>query len=506
LRAPFACYRNARRCAFLAALLLWSLIAAGTASASGTGAAFCNAYGGVSTSGASIDNVYPCADPDINDEFGYQCVEFSVRFESAVYGEAKVGGPGRDVVSELHSQDVVPIESTGPGNLPEPGDVVSMWGNAEQESVGHTGVVASVNVSGGNGTITFYDENGSLSGGHSVGTDTIYVSNWELSVHWSTPYHYTSFDWTTQAGGPPPPPPKASGDLNGDGKSDIAWYDGGNIVGMLSEANKPLSHWEILAGPAVGDSKLGPPVWAGVGDFTGDGMDDIAWYDGTNIVGLMSEPGKPLSHWEILAGPAVGDSKLGPPVWAGVGDYNGDGKDDIAWYDGTNIVGLMSEPGKPLSHWEYLAGPAVGDSELGPPEWAGSGDFPYTDGGNAMPLRFTADSPVATATVGTPYSYTLASSGTPAPTFSLASGQLPAGLTLNASAGTLSGTPTSAGVFTFTIRATNSMWPGILTPTLTIAVTSATQTSGAPSNGQASSSGLGGGATQTPSSVLLTGK
>lgn len=60
--------------------------------------------------------------------------------------------------------------------------------------------------------------------------------------------------------------------------------------------------------------------------------------------------------------------------------------------------------------------------------------------------------------VGVSYSQTSNVSGFPLPTFALASGSLPPGLTLNTSNGTVSGTPTTEGVYTFTITATN--WVG----------------------------------------------
>jgi hypothetical protein len=84
--------------------------------------------------------------------------------------------------------------------------------------------------------------------------------------------------------------------------------------------------------------------------------------------------------------------------------------------------------------------------------------------------EFTADNPPEAATVGSPYTYTFVATGIPQPEFSLASGALPAGIELNSATGELSGTPTAAGTFTFTIKASNGVSPEAVTPTLTIKV------------------------------------
>jgi Putative Ig domain len=101
---------------------------------------------------------------------------------------------------------------------------------------------------------------------------------------------------------------------------------------------------------------------------------------------------------------------------------------------------------------------------------------PVAEGSGFVPAAptFTADSPPTTDIVGAPYTYTFAASGSPAPTFSVNSGSLPNGLTLDSTTGTLSGTPTKAGGFTFTIEAANGVTPAAVSPSITITVTAQT--------------------------------
>jgi hypothetical protein len=77
---------------------------------------------------------------------------------------------------------------------------------------------------------------------------------------------------------------------------------------------------------------------------------------------------------------------------------------------------------------------------------------------------FTFQSPPLTVTTtglpddgyGQPYSATLATSGTGSDTWSVTSGALPAGLTLDPGSGVISGTPTSAGPSSFAVSATDT--------------------------------------------------
>lgn len=84
----------------------------------------------------------------------------------------------------------------------------------------------------------------------------------------------------------------------------------------------------------------------------------------------------------------------------------------------------------------------------------------------------TAPGSLPDAIIGVPYSFTFQSSGGITPiNWTLASGPLPAGLTLNSN-GTLRGTPTSMGSFTFTIQAADGSSPS-QTITINVAIKSA---------------------------------
>jgi hypothetical protein len=64
------------------------------------------------------------------------------------------------------------------------------------------------------------------------------------------------------------------------------------------------------------------------------------------------------------------------------------------------------------------------------------------------------DNTLATPILGRAYSDSV--SATNSPTYSVSSGTLPTGLSLNASTGAVTGTPTAVGPFTFTIIASNA--------------------------------------------------
>lgn len=114
-------------------------------------------------------------------------------------------------------------------------------------------------------------------------------------------------------------------------------------------------------------------------------------------------------------------------------------------------TGVIS--GTPAVAGTYTVVISATDSTSGGGPYAGSRSYSFTVG---APTISIAPSTLPAATAGTPYSQTMTASGGTSPyDYSLVAGTLPTGITL-ASAGSLAGTPTSPGNFTFTIRATDS--------------------------------------------------
>jgi len=94
---------------------------------------------------------------------------------------------------------------------------------------------------------------------------------------------------------------------------------------------------------------------------------------------------------------------------------------------------------------------------------------------SAAPPTITSSAPPS-GTFGTAYSHTFTAIGTTPITWSITSGTAPAGLSLDAMTGVLSGTPSSVGTFNFTLQAANGTLPNATQP-VTLTINKANQSS-----------------------------
>lgn len=140
-----------------------------------------------------------------------------------------------------------------------------------------------------------------------------------------------------------------AGDFNGDGRDDLLWRNTqtGAISNWLGSSN---GDWVVNDAAAL-TTALASENFVGIGDFNGDGRDDIVTVFNSGSVGSYTlsfvlpngalEPEDPFTGFGI------------PLDWqiAGVGDFNGDGRDDLLWRN--SVTGAVS-------NWLYAGGLGTG--------------------------------------------------------------------------------------------------------------------------------------------------
>jgi murein DD-endopeptidase MepM/ murein hydrolase activator NlpD len=135
-----------------------------------------------------------------------------------------------------------------------------------------------------------------------------------------------------------------AGDFNGDGKDYIAimygYDDGSTMIHVListgTSFSRPIQNWFIEPNPGwYNANNVGDRIVAG--DFNGDGKDDIAimygYDDGRTMIHVFISTGTsfnmPFQNWFVENNPGwYNANNVGDRMVAG--DLNGDGKDDIA--------------------------------------------------------------------------------------------------------------------------------------------------------------------------------
>ncbi|MFB7917355.1 FG-GAP-like repeat-containing protein, partial [Streptomyces sp. NPDC056061] len=190
-------------------------------------------------------------------------------------------------------------------------------------------------------------------------------------------------EWVQQVRALPRESQVVSGDFNKDGKEDIAaFYDNGTspegrnrvslfaFYGTGSGFGEPKKVWSTPGGFTYGASKLV------AGDFDGDGRDDIAvFYDGgTSDTGRVSSLYTFTSTGTGFSSPRKTWTSSGSFNWDASkvtsGDYNGDGKDDIAVLYNTG----KSADGKFVTTIYTFNGTATG-FDAPRKTWTSSGSF-----------------------------------------------------------------------------------------------------------------------------------
>jgi hypothetical protein len=133
-----------------------------------------------------------------------------------------------------------------------------------------------------------------------------------------------------------------AGDFDGDGKKDLFIFNGANwsttYLGLLHSTGTELSGYARHDGSVPGWT-LSSGDHAFVGDFDGDGMADLYMSNTTNwgspFLGMFRSDGWGLSAVKVFQDYLPGWSMSSGDQFY-VGDFNGDRKDDLYVFNGTN--------------------------------------------------------------------------------------------------------------------------------------------------------------------------
>ncbi len=141
-----------------------------------------------------------------------------------------------------------------------------------------------------------------------------------------------------------------SGDFNGDGRTDSLFYYAGNGDFWFGLSDGTQLNWSRAANVAVQFPKtfggfLGASDAFYPGDFNGDGKEDILLYSGSDgNFWLGTSNGTTLTFTNVSASGGFGNLLDGKHSIR-IGDYNGDGKTDVGFYsapDGNWWLGISS--------------------------------------------------------------------------------------------------------------------------------------------------------------------
>ena len=124
--------------------------------------------------------------------------------------------------------------------------------------------------------------------------------------------------------------PNVFGDFNGDGRTDLLWE-------LWTPTDRAVSIWLATStgdfvlsphDPFTAFARSNPNVWL-AGDFDGNGRDEVLWwdYDSGMVGSWQAQAGGDL---QIDFNNVVGRASSGWVV-LDTGDFNGDGRDDLLW-------------------------------------------------------------------------------------------------------------------------------------------------------------------------------
>jgi hypothetical protein len=228
-------------------------------------------------------------------------------------------------------------------------------------SAANDAVTQAASLGFGAGTVVYYDMEGYGSGYRSAALT--FMSNWTSQLHAKG---YRSGIYSSSSSGITDLANNISSYTMPDVIDDALW----NGVANTADPNIPATVWvnhqrvhqysgghdETYGGYTINIDQDYFDVQQGT---SGGYRADIAWLENGTV---FTFSGSGLSTVGSVSG-------IYTAAWAGVGDYHHDGKDDLYWYQSTNVYVLESN-GTAFHSIGSVRGPGVGA-----PTWAATGSF-----------------------------------------------------------------------------------------------------------------------------------
>jgi len=279
-------------------------------------------------------------------------------------------------------------------------------------------------------------------------------------------------------------------DFNGDGSLDLAVANAGDADNGFNAS--------VVILPGAGDGSflapivvesIWPPLAIAVADLNADGKPDLLVSDGALAVFLNLGTTSPTATIAVQAGSGQSTSvntafptalaalvrnASSQPIAGQLVTFAAPSGSPSGTFAGANIAQATTNASGIATAPTFTANGVAGSFSVAASIAGATTVFALTNTGAGQQAPVFITGPPPDGAIGLPYSFTVAASGNPAPTYSALANALPTGLGLNGTSGLINGTPSVGGTFAGQLTASNGVNPNA-TQNFAINIAQATQ-------------------------------